>query len=399
MQSEKYILGAEWLNNIMIFMLWFIGTEWVYRLLKLETVPLHGLSSGAILLCAYLGRVYIDRLLVYIGFHCIELAALIFLPIGLEYKIVALIIFGVIFLCDIFFWTSEGVRSFAMVHPVAVILILAVFAYGSWYDIKGLTGEAYICGILFISMFFLRTYLLNAVKLAGDMQVNSSTPLEEMLKNNGWMVLVLVTFFTLFMFLVKSDSLARVIRALMHLVSDLTRRLLAFIISLLVKEGRVKPGTGEAGTFEFDLSPVTDIPAWVTSLMQAAEKVLVISFLAAAFYFVIKGIASFIRIYFYRHGYDVRMKESEDHIDVDERIRHAGRRGNRRFFIAIDESERVRRRYRKEVERLRRGGYILRRDHTPGERAADILCGQENISDHDFYKLTERYEYYRYGKM
>lgn len=399
MQSRKYLLCAEWLNNIMIFMLWFIGTEWVCRLLRFETVPIHGLITGLILLCSYFSRVYIKKLLVYIGIHCLGFAALIFLPIGLEYKIAALIIFGIFSLCDLFFWTGEGVRSFAMVHPVAVIFILAVFAYGSWYDLAGLIRAAYICGILFMAMFFIRTYLLNAVKLAGDMLINSATPLEEMFRNNGRMVVLLVTFFTGSMFLVRSESLARGFKALLHLLYDLVRRLIIFIISLFGREGREVPVKGEAVPLEFDFSPVSNVPAWVTSFLQATEKVLAILILAFFLYSILRGIAAFLRIYFYRHGYDVRTRESDDHIDVDERIRHDRRRRNRRIFVATDERERVRRRYKKEVEALRRSGYILRRDHTPGERAADVLDGYENMSDHDFYKLTEKYEYYRYGKM
>ena len=391
MGAKRYLLWAEWLNNLMIFMLWHMGTEWVFSLLKLKTSPVLPVMTGLILLCAYLCRVYVDKLLVFFGIHCLEAVILLFLPVSIQYKVVCLLIWGIISLCDLFFWTGDGDRSFSMIHPVAVLFILTIFAYASWHDISGLVRGSYVCGILFVSLFFIRTYLLNAIKLASDMQMNASTPLDEMLKNNGLMVLLLVIFFTLFMFFIRSESLAYGLRTLIRSLSGLIRKILLFVLKLFVKEDAGGAQVSESVGFSPDLTAVSAIPMWVLTLLQAVEKVLIISVLAFFVYFVLKGLAAFIRLYFYRHGYDLKMMENEDYIDVNERIRPGIRHRARRLFTAGDERERIRRKYKREVEALRRGGYVLKRDHTPRERAIDV-------GDDDFGELTEKYENLRYGK-
>lgn len=391
MGAKRYLLWAEWLNNIMIFMLWHMGTEWVFSMLGLKTSPVLPVMTGLILLCSYLCRVYIDKLLLYFGMHCLEFIVLVFLPAAIQYKVVCFLIFGTVSLCDLFFWTGEGDRSFGMIHPVAVLFILAIFAYASWHDIAGLVRGSYICGILFISMFFIRTYLLNALKLASDMQVNASTPLEEMLRNNGLMVLGLVIFFTLFMFFVRSESLAYGLRTLIRALSGLIRKALLFILKLFIKEENGAAGVSESGGYSPDLTPISEIPTWLLTFLQAVEKVLIILVLAFFVYLVLRGLAAFIRLYFYRRGYDLKMMENEDYIDVKERIRPGGRRKVRHLFVPGNERERIRRKYRKEVEALRRGGYVLKREHTPRERAIDV-------GDVDFGKLTEKYENLRYTK-
>ncbi|HCM92218.1 MAG TPA: hypothetical protein DIS78_06620 [Lachnospiraceae bacterium] len=391
MGAKRYLLWAEWLNNLMIFMLWHMGTEWVFSLLKLKTSPVLPVMTGLILLCAYLCRVYVDKLLVFFGIHCLEAVILLFLPVSIQYKVVCLLIWGIISLCDLFFWTGDGDRSFSMIHPVAVLFILTIFAYASWHDISGLVRGSYVCGILFVSLFFIRTYLLNAIKLASDMQMNTATPLDEMLKNNGLMVLLLVIFFTLFMFFIRSESLAYGLRTLIRSLSGLIRKILLFVLKLFVKEDAGGAQVSESVGFSPDLTAVSAIPMWVLTLLQAVEKVLIISVLAFFVYFVLKGLAAFIRLYFYRHGYDLKMMENEDYIDVNERIRPGIRHRARRLFTAGDERERIRRKYKREVETLRRGGYVLKRDHTPRERAIDV-------GDDDFGELTEKYENLRYGK-
>ena len=391
MGAKRYLLWAEWLNNLMIFMLWHMGTEWVFSLLKLKTSPVLPVMTGLILLCAYLCRVYVDKLLVFFGIHCLEAVILLFLPVSIQYKVVCLLIWGIISLCDLFFWTGDGDRSFSMIHPVAVLFILTIFAYASWHDISGLVRGSYVCGILFVSLFFIRTYLLNAIKLASDMQMNAATPLDEMLKNNGLMVLLLVIFFTLFMFFIRSESLAYGLRTLIRSLSGLIRKILLFALKLFVKEDAGGAQVSESVGFSPDLTAVSAIPMWVLTLLQAVEKVLIISVLAFFVYFVLKGLAAFIRLYFYRHGYDLKMMENEDYIDVNERIRPGIRHRARRLFTAGNERERIRRKYKREVEALRRGGYVLKRDHTPRERAIDV-------GDDDFGELTEKYENLRYGK-
>lgn len=392
MRARKYHILAEWLNNTMIFLIVFMSAEWIFGMLKVETMPIHAVVLGFIIVCSYLSRVYIEKLLLFIGVHCLELIFLVFIPLSVPYKVMGLLVFGIISLNDLFFWTGGNVRSFNMVHPVAVTVMLSAFAYASWHEIPGLIRGSYISGILFVALFFIRTYLLNAVHLADDMQVNASTPLEEMFKNNGTIVVTLVAVFTAIMFLVRSDSAARYMRSGLHLLAQQLRKVLIFIISLFMRGGTGETGGGETGAFEMELLPQSPTPIWLITLLQVIEKILIILFLAAVIYFVLKGIFMFIRMYYLRHGYDMKMMESDDHIDLDERIRHDHKRHAARKAGIRSERERVRRKYRREVENLRRNGYVLKRDHTPSERAIDV-------AREDFKKLTKKYENLRYDKL
>ena len=103
MRARKYLICAEWLNLIMIFMLYFLSSEWIYQLLKMETVPVHALMTGLILICSYLSRVYIEKLLLYMGVHCVELFVFLLIPMPVKYKVMCLLTFGIVSICDLFF--------------------------------------------------------------------------------------------------------------------------------------------------------------------------------------------------------------------------------------------------------------------------------------------------------
>jgi hypothetical protein len=138
-----------------------------------------------------------------------------------------------------------------------------------------------------------------------------------------------------------------------------------------------------------DITVASAVPVWLLTLLQAVEKLLIIFVLVGVVCLIIKGLATFIRLYFYRHGYDLKMVENEEYVDVNERIRPGVRRRVKRFLVPQDERIRVRHRYKKEVEALRRSGYVLKRDQTPRERAMEV-------GDYNFEKLTEKYENLRY---
>ncbi|MCR4806501.1 MAG: hypothetical protein K5857_02385, partial [Lachnospiraceae bacterium] len=239
----------------MIMMLYFIVAEWFFCVIKLRVTPLYTVMFALIITAVYLARVYISRLPVYLAVHFAMWAAIIIIPLTTAYKvsgIVALLIFTI---CDLFFWTSGMVRSFSMVHPVGVSVFLLVFIYASFYGDAFLIKESYVCGILFAAACFVRTYLLNAVKFSTDIQPGSNAPEDEIFRNNGRTVCVLVTLFTLLMFFIQSDTLARGIRALIRLVYAGMRSFLIFLLSLLQKGAEHVTEEGAKAGMMFDPGP------------------------------------------------------------------------------------------------------------------------------------------------
>ena len=392
MRAKKYLYFAEWLNVFMIVMLIYTGAEWVFCTLNIgvNSIPLLVLLLF-IVLFSYFIRVYTENIIIFIALHLTAAVIMFFLPLSLPYKIIGIVIFAAFSISDFIFWAGEGIRSYVMVNPVGAAVMLLVFAYASYHQKDELIKISYFCGILFIAMFFLRTYLVNAVKLASDMQVNRTTPLEEMFRNNGWIVLVLVLTFTVFMLFVQSDALASGLNRFIHFISSLIRRVILFVLSHLSSNEVENISMDNESFKDLDLGPLKSYPTWLITFFQALEKVLTFAMVIGAIYLVLKSIAAFVRIYFSRHGYNISMTNGEDYIDVKERIRHVRSRRLRRFSLPADERERVRRRYKREVEDMRRGGYKLNIAHTPRERARDV-------DKEDFGKLTEKYENLRYGK-
>ncbi len=400
MRSEGYLKCAEWLNNLMIIMLYFISAELVYNVFVIHAGPLHILYIIAIVCFSYFARVYIRRLLFYIGAHLILWTFVLLMPFSAVYKVLGIVVIAVFTVFNFIFWAGEGTRSFCMINPWAVCIILLAFAYASWYERTILIKESYYCGIIFMAIFFIRTYLMNAVRFSNDMQVNSGTPLGEMFRNNGIMVISLVVLFALLMFLFQSDIPAAVFRWILKTVALGVRTFAKFIISFFRHGNTTVPVAEEnPQAIDLDIEPSGSYPPWLITLVQVVDKLLVFLILAGAAFLLIRAIISFMKIYFTRFGYDIMTSEGEDYTDVNERIRHGEKRKTRKFLWPRDEREKIRRKYKKEVEGLNKRGYSVKRYHTPKERLSEIESKGYKTDNREFRDLTEKYEYYRYGKM
>lgn len=398
MRAERYYLEAEWLNNLMIMMLCYMPAECVRCVLAVDITWTYTLFIPLTVVFSYLTRVYVHKLPVYLLLHAVIPFVIYFLPMGTANKVFAYAIFAVFAVTDMMFWTTEGTRSFVMLHPLFASVFLIVFIFSSIRSFSFLSQTSYVCGICFTAMFFLRRYLLNGWRFFKETQVNNSNLPREMFRYNEGIILPLVILFAAGMFLIQSRTVADMLLSGLLLIRKAVRSFLMFLISLLpLEEGKDPAGPVSPMARFIDLGSVKVVPEWVVIMILALEKVLMVLFASAMVYGLVKAVISFVRMYFSRRGYDISRVDYEDHVDIKERVRRNGgsRYGGRLF--PRTESERVRRRYRLAVERMRRGGYGFSASHTPDERLEDVKNSYKKGYTDDFVRLTSEYEAQRYG--
>ena len=397
MLVKKYLLGAEWLNNIMIILLFVVSGEFFACLFGGTLGTGFIALTSLIITGSYFARVYISKLPLFLLFHMIMYAIFVFLPIMFGLKLAAFVVLIIISVCNFFFWTGSDVRSYTVIHPVLSLIFAAVFIYASVKGASYLLDVAYVCGICFLSLFFLRTYLLNGARFASGMLINKNTPINEMFKNNSRLVFPLVGAFCAGMFLLKSAALANGLSTAVRFLMNCIGRVIFYILSLFShEEERVQIVVREQG--ELELPVTVPFPTWLITLIAAIEKVTAVFIICIFVYYMIKMTIRFLMIYFNKHGYEIMTVTAEDHTEIREHIRHERSKGIGRLLAGGSERERIRRRYRTSVMRLCRRGFVLRRDHTPGERLWNVAESCDKRISDDFAELTGRYEEARYNR-
>ena len=397
MRAERYLVTAEWLNNLMLMLLYYVAAESLCYMIEVDIRLFCAIMIPVMISIFYLMRVYITKLSWFVAAHLACITVFAFIPVGTVCKIVGFILIAVFVITDFEFWKNGGVRSFIHLNVMCVIAFVLVFGAASYNGIEHLARVSYVCGICFMGMYFIRVYLTNGIKFLNDAQVNANTPVEEMFRHNGMIVFPLILIFTIGMFLIQSQTMADALWAIIKFFGYIARRIIIFIASLIPDAAGEEEVVSESIDFT-GLPPVKPYPQWISSFIEALEKVLSMLLAVSAVYFLIKSIVRFIRMYFERHGYELLSIEREDHTEISERIRH-GRAGRlRNLFGAVTESERIRRRYRNEVERMKRRGYHFRKEHTPAERLKDVTDTYEKGIPGDFGSLTLEYEKVRYNK-
>ncbi len=397
MLKRRYLITAEWLNNLMIIMLYYAGCEFFFYITRLKSSVLFYAAMALVVVCSYLQRVYVGKLPLYLFIHAAEFVIAIALPYAIQYKLLLVVILTVFFFSDLQFWTSGEERSFISIHPAVSLGFAFVFAYASVKDAAYLGRVTYVCGICFLCLYFLRTYLINGVRFSMDAQINAGTNADDMLKHNGRLVIPLIICFGVGMVLLQSDALASGLSRLIKFIFMCLGRFVAFLFSLFPAGTPGEEAEEVAG--QFSLPPGVDsVPEWVLIAFMALEKVFTVFFTAAIIYFALKLIIRFFRIYFYRHGYDISSVDMGDHTEKREWVIGDTRKRMKLRLGPLPPRERIRRRYRRAVEHLKRGGYPFRKSHTPRERLDDIRLVCPEKLDDDFAGLSHEYEIARYSK-
>ncbi|MCR5420117.1 MAG: hypothetical protein K6E98_03835 [Lachnospiraceae bacterium] len=401
MRTDKYLYVAEWLNNFMIVLLYYIVVEFFYAWAQVDITYWAFLLVAIIVTYSYLCRVYIHNLIIYVILQIVFAGGIILLPMDIVLKVTGVVVGGILFFCNLMFWKTEGVRSFISLNISGVIIPFLIFLQASFSGNFSLLKTAYISGVSYTSLFLIKSYLNNCIKFMSDVQNNKNVPLDDMFKYNGRIVFPFIISVTIGMFLIRveglADSLMKLIKNGFDFISQLMRRLIIFIISLLpsmeVSENAV---SGETDYSNLVMSK--PVPSWLIALLSAIEKVISVVTIMILVYIFLKALFEFVKKYFLRKGYDKVMIDYDDHVDINEKVRHKRKNKIIHFFEGGNENLQIRRIYKQKVEKMRKNGYRLEKFHTPSERLENIHeIKYENIPE-GFDELTHNYESVRYSR-
>ena len=194
MRVERYLVIAEWLNNLMIMLFFYIAAESLCYTFEVDIRFFCAIMITVVISVSYLLRVYITKLSWFIAAHLAGITVFAFIPIGIVCKIVGSILIAIFVITDFQFWKSRGVRSFIHLNVMCAAAFVIVFGAASYNGIEHLARVSYVCGICFMAMYFIRIYLTNGIKLLMDARINTNTPVEEMFKHNGMIVFPVILF-------------------------------------------------------------------------------------------------------------------------------------------------------------------------------------------------------------
>ncbi|MCR5508253.1 MAG: DUF4129 domain-containing protein [Lachnospiraceae bacterium] len=392
MFERRYLFCAEWLNILMLIMLYYVSLGFLYFATGLEPSRVFFSFVVLVIVFSYLQRVYVRVLPVYILLHLLEFAVSLLLPMPLFRRAILVFILILFAMADLSFWSGSRERSFIAIPSVSVLWFAFVFAYASVKGAPELGNTAYVCGILFLCAFFLRSYFSNALHFI----VENGSDTKDMLRQNERLVFPLVACFAAGMFLIKSKSLADALAYAVRMILKGIAVFVSFIFSLFPASVGEEAAEGAAATLE--LAPSQEVlPEWLIVALIALEKVLGYLFAAFIVYLILKLIIRFIRMYFIRFGYDLTVAADDGHTEKREWLVSEEKKKPGRLRRLLSYSGRIRYKYKRSVERLKRQGYPFRADHTPAERLADVISRYPEHTD-DFGKLSHEYEIIRYSE-
>ena len=399
MNIKRYAVYAEFLNLVMIEL---FSVTFAWLIIALIGYPMTfwiPLLYSVILIFAFTVRCFVKKLSVYAVLHLTVVLGLFSLQSLLQLSAadrVAVIFFAVLWtILDFVHWAKADYAGIDMLPIWMMVLFLFTFFRAVAEQNSFLANEAYVCGIIYTGLFFLRLYCLNVKGFVRDKQMHEHVPVAMMFRQNGRMVTVLVCCFVLGMILIRSEFLLGQIMNLFQKIGDLIRQFLVWIISLLSEEATGQPPM-EQEIADAVFPSFTEEDSFLTKFLYVLEVIVQWIFTLGCLYLIVRGIWRFFISYRNRNlkkeeeiSYD-GIKETKSWIVRNQEKRSKG------IFQNLSNAEKVRRSYRKRIEQYRKKGYTLYRAHTPWERAKDIRqwkSDRENV-DH----LTELYEKARYSQ-
>ena len=233
----------------------------------------------------------------------------------------------------------------------------------------------------------MRLFFSNAHLLSIERRNNDKMPFDDMLRNDSKLAIPFIVISFVIMVVAKIEKLDSVALYLYEKFADflgfLLINVLSFIdklLTLLLGENTEDPvmlmEMAEEGEYVSD--PVFNIISTIIVIILAIIMVFVI----------VKIIISVIKSLSVSREIQTQTIEEEDMIEIREKI--VRKRNEKK-----DKLSKIRRVYKKAIERNIKKGYELKKFQTPRERAEDI---QKQMKE-DIFELNALYEKERYGQF
>ena len=394
MKSKKYYNLAEACNFIMIVLLYISVVEiWdvMYKVPFNYVLPL-----GTVLMLLFslairtlFGKMnsFLNNFVVYGLLHIIPLLAIIFVPIDPLQKMAFIFVFVVIFVTNMRSYFKAKGQGFEYVGVVLVLIPAVAYLIADILSLRFTMLAYFIMGVAFIILYYLRLFFSNAHLLSIERRNNDKMPFDDMLRNDSKLAIPFIVISFVIMVVAKIEKLDSVALYLYEKFADflgfLLINVLSFIdklLTLLLGENTEDPvmlmEMAEEGEYVSD--PVFNIISTIIFIILAIIMVFVI----------VKIIISVIKSLSVSREIQTQTIEEEDMIEIREKI--VRKRNEKK-----DKLSKIRRVYKKAIERNIKKGYELKKFQTPRERAEDI---QKQMKE-DIFELNALYEKERYGQF
>lgn len=387
MRYKSFYVLSEAANFIMIFAFDLC----LVLVAQMAMNPPMGFMLPAILLASlafsYATRNSVKNILLYFLFHIIFGVVLFFLPIDSLTKSFALAIFVVNLIFDIRYWPSARTAIFGFIPITCAVAPCIGYLVASIFHFDTIRNLYFAAGLVFIFMYYVRLFFESAYLLAIEKRQNEKMPLKDMIKNDSKLAIPFVVISMVIMFLSKFDAIDSIIFKIYLFIAGFVGKAIRFIMDGL--DYLINRLLGDAEDVPMTMLQETYVAEETNSPVINIISIIVYLFLAFVVIFIIvKIIIAIVKSFLVKSESHTQTYEEEDTIEIRENIV----KENRRKKVKLSKMRKL---YKKTIEKKSKEGYQIQKYHTPRERAEDIKIKMKA----DVSALNEAYERERYGQL
>lgn len=356
-----------------------------------------------IVLTDYFCRLKITNLILFFVIHIALMAATVLIPGEALDKVILTFIAGAFLLMAINFWRTETQERSKIVIDVpfaGIVVFILIYFHSSYFLSSSLSTFAYIGGIIYFLLFFIRDYLdklfsysLSSENFSQEMRTIFSTNISLIGLFNIAVVFLIITVNMFF-----SDSSFNIIGKILRWIA---RRFFGFLEGFdntgEIGESETPPitipGTENAEPIKVHTSSPTNGFNVGTFLFNVLQIVIFIGLIIGVLFIIY----SFIKQYMHRnHKSTDEIKQTDD--DVIEKVKIKKKDTTRRQTLFLSNQEKIRKIFTKKVDTYTKNNQriILRKSFTPTQ-ISDSVIREETAQKENMSALTRLYEKARYS--
>ena len=338
---------------------------------------------AAIIAACYAMRLTIENFILYGVLHLIPFGLLILVPSKFG-KFELLGFYALFFVLDIAYWMKRKTEGFVYIHIAFILIDAIAYLYATVKERYAGMYLFFLLGMAYFLLYYIRLFFANATLLAKERAQDEKMPFSDMLSNSSTVALPFVLLSLLVMLFVRADELDPYLLAAYRFCMSIFMKIVRFVVwlvSLLAglffeSETLQNPGAVEEGIEQMHHS----------LLVEILFTILYFSLLAVALYLLIRLVLALLKRIPMKRSLTPEIIEDADMVEIRERIVKSERTKEEKL-------PKIRKRYKKTIEKAAKHGYGINRAHTVRERAADFL----DQRGEDISALSAEYEAFRYS--
>ena len=394
MKSKTYYNLAEAANFIMVVLLYISVVEvWdvMYKVPFNFVLPVATflMLVFSLFLRMVFGKMnsFMNNIFVYAFLHVIPVLAIIFVPVEPLYKMALAFVFFIIFITNMRSYNKAKGQGFEYISIILVLVPAILYLIADILSLSLTMLVFFIIGVAYVIMYYFRLFFSNAHLLSIERKNNDKMPIDDMLKNDSKLAIPFIVISFVIMIVAKIEKLddvalslylkfAAVFRVVFWKFFTFVEMVFDFLFGgdpedpLLIQDLTTSEESAE--------NPVFNIISAVIFIVLAVALILVL----------VKIIVSAIKSLAVRKEVQTQTIEDEGMIEIREKI--VRKRNDKKEKLS-----KIRRIYKKAIERNIKKGYELKKYQTPRERAEDI----QELMNEDIFELNSLYEKERYGQF